>query len=63
MIYLLLIGAIGIFYFSLRGVIQRYNNLNSTKDLMSYRADVIGLISGLGLIIVCILKLLGFKIS
>ncbi len=63
MIYLLLIGAIGIFYFSLRGVIRRYNNLNSTKDLMSYRADVIGLISGLGLIIVCILKLLGFKIS
>lgn len=61
--YFLLILSIIFFVIGLHGVIKRYNNQKSFRDLQLYQADLLGLFVGLVLFIVVILRMLGYNIK
>ena len=61
--YLLLIISIPIMFISIRGVIRGYNDQNSFKKHQIYITDVLGMVCGIGLFLLAILRLIGFDIK
>jgi hypothetical protein len=61
--FFLLIISIPIMYFTIRGVKKRYNNHDSFKERRSYYSDVLGMLCGIGLFIVSLLRIFGYDIK
>ncbi len=50
-------------FISIRGVIRGYNDQNSFKKHQIYITDVLGMVCGIGLFRLAILRLIGFDIK
>lgn len=61
--YLLLSLSIIISIISIRGVIKRYNDQSSFKNLQMYQTDVLGMVVGIALFVVSILRIIGYDIK
>ncbi|TNE55663.1 MAG: hypothetical protein EP338_02500 [Bacteroidetes bacterium] len=59
---LILLLSLPILYFTIRGVVKRYKDHGTYKKQKLYYADLLGMLIGIALLVISLLRLLGFDV-